>query len=91
MISKKAVLTIFAIVLLSFTSREQYIVRLDKKKISYAGLDRKIESLMKAANVQGLAISIFNNNETVYKKRLVIKMLKQKNLLKRRLIFTGLH
>ncbi len=89
MISKKTVLTIFAIVLLSFTSREQYIVRLDKKKISYAGLDRKIESLMKAANVQGLAISIFNNNETVYKKTFGYKNVETKEPIKTATNFYG--
>ena len=53
---------------LVFTTKGQAIIKLDKSKISFVALDNKIESLMKAANVQGLAIAIFNNNESVYKK-----------------------
>jgi D-alanyl-D-alanine-carboxypeptidase/D-alanyl-D-alanine-endopeptidase len=44
------------------------ITRLDKTRITPAELDKKISSLMQAANVQGLAITIFNNNQPVYKK-----------------------
>ena len=46
----------------------QTITRLDKSKIASAALDKEINRLMKAGNVHGLAISIFNNNEVVYKK-----------------------
>ncbi|HVE60448.1 MAG TPA: serine hydrolase domain-containing protein, partial [Chitinophagaceae bacterium] len=46
----------------------QTITRLDKTKISAFALDNKIKYLMKAANVHGLAVSIFNKNEVVYKK-----------------------
>jgi CubicO group peptidase (beta-lactamase class C family) len=46
----------------------QQITRLDKSTISVAALDKKIKSLMQAANVHGLAITIFNSNEPVYKK-----------------------
>ena len=46
----------------------QQITRLNKSKITPTELDRKIESLMKAASVHGLAVTIFNNNQPVYKK-----------------------
>ncbi len=49
-----------------FQVKGQTITKLDKSKISFTSLDNKIQSLIKAANVQGLAISIFNNNEPVY-------------------------
>lgn len=46
----------------------QNIIKLDKTEISEADLDAKIVALMKAANVQGIAVSVFNNQEPVYKK-----------------------
>lgn len=46
----------------------QKITRLNGSTITGAELDKKITALMEAANVPGLAISIFNNNKTVYKK-----------------------
>lgn len=46
----------------------QNITKLDKTKISTTQLDSKIVSLMKAANVHGLALTVFNNNEPIYKK-----------------------
>lgn len=46
----------------------QEIVKLDKTKISQDDLDDKVTTLMKVANVHGLGIVVFNNNEPVYKK-----------------------
>jgi len=46
----------------------QTIARLDGSRIPADSLDRKIRTLMDAADVHGLAVSIFNNNEPVYKK-----------------------
>ena len=65
-----------------FKGQAQSIVKLDKSKISFISLDTKIESLMKAANVQGLAVTIFNNNEPVYKKAFGYKRVDTKELLK---------
>jgi CubicO group peptidase (beta-lactamase class C family) len=53
---------------LSSTSAAQSIQRLDNSKISFSQADDTIRSLMKAGNVTGLAISIFNNNHRVYEK-----------------------
>lgn len=46
----------------------QEIKRLNGSKISSVSLDDKINRLMMAANVHGLAVTVFNNNEPVYKK-----------------------
>ena len=46
----------------------QNIIKLDQTKISAASLDAKISALMKAANVQGLAVAVFNQMEPVYEK-----------------------
>ncbi len=59
---------VFVITALQFCAQGQAITRLDKTTISFAALDHKIETLMKAANVQGLAVAVFNRNVPVYKK-----------------------
>src|SRR5688500_334519 len=68
MLTKKILILLFFCQCLLSITRGQTIVKLDKSKISFVALDNKIQSLMKAANVQGLAITIFNNSEPVYKK-----------------------
>jgi CubicO group peptidase (beta-lactamase class C family) len=72
-----------------FQVKGQTITKLDKSKISFASLDNKIQSLIKAANVQGLAISIFNNNEPVYKKTFGYKRLDTKEPIKTNTNFYG--
>lgn len=67
----------------------QYITRLDKSKISFASLDKKIETLMKAGQVHGLAITIFNNNEPVYKKTFGYKNVETKQRIKTSTNFYG--
>ncbi len=46
----------------------QSVNRINGSKISVDSLDRKINYLMKQANVSGLAISIFSDNNPVYSK-----------------------
>ncbi len=46
----------------------QSIKKIDGSKVSISDLDKKIDSLMKAANIHGLAIAVFDNNDVVYKK-----------------------
>ena len=53
------------IVNLSFA---QTIKRIDGSKITGDSLQKKIEFLMKAANVSGVAISVFNDNKPVFSK-----------------------
>src|SRR5689334_9855968 len=65
-----------------FISECQTIVRLDHSKISAAALDDQIQALMKAANVQGLAIAIFNRGEPVYKKTFGYKRIDTKEPIK---------
>jgi serine-type D-Ala-D-Ala carboxypeptidase/endopeptidase len=67
----------------------QSITRLDKSKISPAELDQKIESLMKAASVHGLAVTIFNNNQPVYKKTFGYKRFDTKTPIASRTNFYG--
>ena len=72
-----------------FQVKGQTITKLDKSKISFASLDNKIQTLIKAANVQGLAISVFNNNEPVYKKTFGYKRLDTKEPIKTNTNFYG--
>src|SRR5688572_24380456 len=72
-----------------FQVKGQTITKLDKSKISFASLVNKIQSLIKAANVQGFAISIFNNNEPVYKKTFGYKRLDTKEPIKVNTNFYG--
>ena len=67
---------------MAFKVQAQSITKLDKSKISFVSLDSKIWSLMNAANVQGLAITVFNNNEPVYKKTFGYKRLDTKEPIK---------
>lgn len=46
----------------------QTITRLDNSRVSAKELDKKINQLMKAASVTGMAISIFNDGNPVYNK-----------------------
>ncbi len=60
------------LVLLAFISAVpclgQRIIKLDQTTIATADLEVKIASLMKAANVHGLAVTVFNHDEPVFKK-----------------------
>jgi len=66
----------------TFVTKGQSVKKLDNSKTSFVDLDNKIQALMKAANVQGLEIAIFNNNEPVYKKAFGYKRIDKKELLK---------
>jgi CubicO group peptidase (beta-lactamase class C family) len=67
----------------------QSVTRLDKTKISFNSLDGKIESLMRAGQVHGLAITIFNHNEPVYKKTFGYKNIETKEHIKTSTNFYG--
>ena len=68
MLIKKISLSLICFTALGFTVAAQAITKLDKSKITSAALDNKIKTLMTAANVQGLAVTVFNSNKPVYKK-----------------------
>jgi len=72
-----------------FQVQGETITKLDKSKISFTSLDNKIQSIIKAANVQGLAISVFNNNKPVYKKTFGYKRLDTKEPIKTNTNFYG--
>jgi serine-type D-Ala-D-Ala carboxypeptidase/endopeptidase len=52
----------------AFSAFGQKIKRIDGSKISVDSLQRKIDFLMKAAHVSGVAISVFNDNKPVFSK-----------------------
>ena len=65
---RKIALSLFTFQLISLFVFSQGITRLDNSQISFAEADKKIEALMASAKVTGMAITVFNNNEPVYKK-----------------------
>ena len=73
---------LFCCMVLHYAVFSQTIKRLDKTRISFAALDDSIQLLMKVANVQGLAISVFNNNQPIYKKAFGYKRFDTKEPLK---------
>jgi D-alanyl-D-alanine-carboxypeptidase/D-alanyl-D-alanine-endopeptidase len=68
MFIKKIFLLFCCLPALLSISFAQSITRLDNSKISFTTLNKKIQALMQAAHVQGLAVSVFNKNKPVYKK-----------------------
>lgn len=48
--------------------QSQFITKLDGSRISISDIDKNIVRLMESANVQGLSLSILNNNQKVYAK-----------------------
>jgi serine-type D-Ala-D-Ala carboxypeptidase/endopeptidase len=67
MMIKKVFVFIYFTIAISHICHGQLISRLDNTIISAAALDEKINTLVKAANVHGLAVAVFNNNKAVYK------------------------
>jgi D-alanyl-D-alanine-carboxypeptidase/D-alanyl-D-alanine-endopeptidase len=82
MLIKKLFFLFFFLIELELIAHAQTIAKLDKSKVSFVTLDNKIQSLMKAANVHGLAITIFNNYEPVYKKTFGYKRIDTKEPIK---------
>ena len=66
MIARKT--TYLLLLLIPILTFGQKIEQLNHKKITEAEMDYKIKSLMALGRVHGLAISIFNHDEPVYKK-----------------------
>lgn len=73
---KKLLMLLFAI--LPISTQAQSITRLDGSKTTATALDQKIQQLMEAAEVQGLAVTVFNKNQPVYKKAFGYKNLNTK-------------
>jgi len=53
---------------MAITALAQTIKRIDGTTVSSESLDSKIKYLMTAANVSGVAVSVFNNNKPVFSK-----------------------
>ena len=89
MFTKKLFFLILGLAPLVLITHSQVISKLNKENISFPTLDNKINMLMKTANVQGLAIAVFNNNEPVYKKVFGYKRIDTKELIKTTTNFYG--
>lgn len=89
MLIKRLFLLFFYFGLLTFIVHGQTITRLDHSKISFVSLDHKIQTLMKEAHVPGLAISIFNNKEPLYKKTFGYKRIDTREPIKTGTNFYG--
>jgi CubicO group peptidase (beta-lactamase class C family) len=77
------------LVIIPVISFSQTVTRLDDSKISSAELDNKVQQLMKDGNVQGLAITVFNENKPVYKKVFGYKRFDTKERLQTNTNFYG--
>ena len=82
MLIKKISLLFLCFIGITVIAHGQNVKKLDNSKISFVDLDSKIKALMQAANVQGMAITIFNNNEPVYKKTFGYKRIDTKEPIK---------
>ncbi len=87
--SKKAFCIFFSLIVLFHLPLAQTITKLDNHKISFVDLDKKINHLMKEAQVHGLAVTVFNNNEAVYKKTFGYKRTDTKEHVKTNTNFYG--
>lgn len=65
---KLRILLIAVITSIVLNSFGQTIKRIDGSKISIDSLNSKIEYLMKTANVSGVAVSVFNDNNPIFSK-----------------------
>ena len=63
----RILILLFSLIIIGCSNKSK-IERIDGSKIEKEELTGKIKSLMESAHVQGLAVSIFNNNEVVYQK-----------------------
>jgi CubicO group peptidase (beta-lactamase class C family) len=79
---KKVLLLFLCVLAIRLTGLGQTVTRLDGSRISGAQLDQKIQSLMRAARVPGLAIAVFNGNKAVYQKTFGYKRLDTKEPLR---------
>ncbi|WP_299762010.1 serine hydrolase domain-containing protein [uncultured Pontibacter sp.] len=78
----KILLTLLLLTILFLPTHAQTITKLDGSTTSGAALDQKINQLMQEAQVQGLAVTVFNNNQPVYKKAFGYKNYQAKEPLK---------
>lgn len=87
--AKHFYLLLLSLCFISIVGKGQQIKRLDNTAETAAVLDDKIEKLTKAANVQGLAVAVFNNNKPVYKKTFGYKNIHTKEPINNETNFYG--
>lgn len=75
---KQHALHTFILLFVSTITSGQTIKRIDGSKLSADSLHTKIEYLMKAANVSGVAVAVFNNNRPVFSKTYGLANVQQK-------------
>ncbi|WP_445382974.1 serine hydrolase domain-containing protein [Robiginitalea sp. IMCC43444] len=83
------IVAILSILILIGCSNESKIERIDGSEIEKEQLTEKIKSLMESADVNGLAVSILNNNESVYQKTYGYSNWSTKDTLNNNSIFYG--
>ncbi|TMM57155.1 DUF4870 domain-containing protein [Maribacter algarum] len=64
--SQASLLVVFLLIFSCSANEVQTIERLDGSMVSKDSLTEKIKQLTKAANVQGMAVAVFNSNQPVY-------------------------
>src|SRR5205085_8684259 len=64
----KFALIVFSLIFHQHIAEAQTLKRIDGSTISSASLTSRVQQLMQAANVSGVAISVFNHNKAVYSK-----------------------
>lgn len=69
---------IIFLAILNFSVQAQTIIRLDGSKTPAKALDQQIQQLMQAADVHGLALTVFNKQQPVFKKTFGYKRLDTK-------------
>jgi serine-type D-Ala-D-Ala carboxypeptidase/endopeptidase len=85
----KNLFLITILLIIVFQVQAKTITKLDGSKINAGALDQKIQTLMQAANVHGMAVTVFNKNEPVYKKTFGFKRLDTKEPIKTSTNFYG--
>lgn len=85
---KKNILSLTFILFASLTFG-QTINKIDGTKISVDSIEQKIDYLMKTANVSGVAVSIFNDNQPVFSKTFGLANVQKKEPLTQTSIMYG--
>ena len=86
---KKLLPLLFISFLFGCSAKEQQIKRLDGSQISESELTAKIQALIDSANVTGISITIFNDNEIAYQKSLGYANFENKDALTNKTVFYG--
>jgi len=80
---------LFISFLFGCSAKEQQIKRLDGSQISESELTAKIQALIDSANVTGISITIFNDNEIAYQKSFGYANFENKDALTNKTVFYG--